>query len=176
MSRILLIVLLFAAFPATAFSIFGVDLLSGDRDQLRTAVKNSGARLIAEAGEAQFFDSYESDGLFPGSSRLYLGFVKADKRIAFVEYEFSGLHRPDLVQAIRAKYGNPRVLTGKFISDQRYQWQQEGVTILLYQDWGASKTRLQYLNPENLQRLKQERQAFLQQSQRAAEPLSDAVY
>ena len=87
-----------------AVDLFGVRLLNSSRDQLRTAVKNAGTTLISEAGEATFFDVYDSQAVLPGSQQLYLGFVKKDKRFAFAEYSFQGLQQPQMVQKLTNKF------------------------------------------------------------------------
>ena len=143
-----------------SISLFGLDLQLATRDEMRNAVKKSGARLIKEAGSEGFYDEYGSEKLMQGSTNLYLGYVKQDKRLAFVEYQFDGLHHPQLVEKLTKKYGKPQTVRAKFQSDTRYQWSIDGVQILMYQDWPDYKTRLLYFLPQNLQTLRTEYQQF----------------
>lgn len=147
---------------AHAAELFGIDLAQASRDQLRTAVRQSGVSLIREAGEDEFFDVYDSQALLPGSSRLYLGFVKSDQRFAFAEYEFSGLRQPLMLQKLRLKYGEPQRINGKYLSDQRYNWSNGEIQISLSVDWENHKTRLLYYQLSALTELRKEQKALQQ--------------
>ena len=146
-----------AAGPAAAVELFGLELESTDRDALRAAVKNAGAELIREGGEAAWFDVYDSAAVLPGSRRLYLGFVKADARFAFAEYEFAGLDARPMLAALSGKYGKPEIRRGRYLTDQRYRWQRDGVEIELAADWHNHRLLLSYVVPENLAALRAER-------------------
>jgi hypothetical protein len=174
----LIIFLLFMVFNSTyaATMLFGMDLHQATRGDMRTAVRNSGAKLIKEAGSDGFFDEYGSDKLLKGSSRLYLGYVKKDNRLAFVEYQLDGLHHPEIIQKLTRKYGKPETVKGKFYSDSRHQWLSDGVKILMYQDWAFYKTRLLYFLPKNLSDLRLEYQQFQASSSSAQITDSDQVY
>lgn len=143
-----------------ATTLFGVDLSQATRDEMRVAVRTSGAKLIKEAGSDGFYDEYGSNKLLQGSSKLYLGYVKKDNRLAFVEYQLDGLHHPEMIQKLTRKYGKPETVKGKFYSDSQYHWLSDGVKILMYQDWAVYKTRLLYFLPQNLTDLRLEYQQF----------------
>ncbi len=170
------VLLLVISSPVSAVSLFGVDLATGNRDQLRAAVKNARAVLVSEAGSEEFFDVYEGEGILPGAQRLYLGFSKQDQSIAFVEYEFNGLRQPELLVQLTRKYGEPQVDQGKFISDGRQRWEQGGIRIQLVIDWSAYKTRLQYFNPSNINELRAEYRASLQLGSAATATFQDDVF
>jgi hypothetical protein len=136
--------------------LLGVQLQSATLDQLRDAVKKSGALLIREGGENQWFDVYDSQNLLPGSTRMYLGYAKQSRQLAFVEYEFIGLQQPVMLSKLQIKYGNPKTQKGQYISDVRYRWRQDGIEIELAADWEKYRTRLSYINPLVLQDLKKE--------------------
>ncbi len=159
-----------------ATMLFGIDLQQATRDEMRTAVRNSGAKLIKEAGRDDFFDEYGSGSLLQGSSRLYLGYFKKDNRLAFVEYQLEGLHHPQMIQKLTIKYGKPETVRGRFYSDNRHQWLSDGVKILMYQDWAAYKTRLLYYLPQNLSDLRLEYQQFKASSSSTQVTDSDQVY
>lgn len=141
-----------------AAELFGLPLRSSTLDQMRTAVKQAGATLILESGGGRPYDIYDSRKLLSGSSRLYLGHVGEDQRLAFVEYEFVGLKRPLMLQMLSDKYGKPNTQTGKFISDQGYHWVENGVGIILRSDWQNYRTLLSYIAPEALAELKKANQ------------------
>lgn len=148
-----------AIFLPSAFGaeLFGVALQSATLEQLRDAAKQSGAILIREGDENEWFDVYDSRDLLPGSSKMYLGYVKESKQLAFVEYEFIGLQQPRMLRKLLLKYGNGNTEKGEFVSDVVYRWQHEGIEISLGTDWQNYRTRLSYINPQVLQDLNKER-------------------
>ena len=148
-----------AAAPAAALELFGVELESTDRGALRAAVKAAGVELIREGGDETWFDVYDSAAVLPGSRRLYLGFVKADARFAFAEYEFAGLDAKPVLAALRRKYGPPETRKGRYLSDRSYRWQRGGVEIELVADWHNYRVLLSYVVPDNLAALRAERAA-----------------
>ena len=88
---ILLAVMSLLSGNALALELFGVDLEKSQQNTIRSAAKKAGVTLIREGGADQWFDSYDSSSVLPLSKRLYLAFVKQDKRFAFAEYEFAGI-------------------------------------------------------------------------------------
>lgn len=156
MDKTWLLLLILIAPQLQAASLFGLDLRQATREQMRVAVKNTGAQLITQSVGDGLYDIYASAKLIPDSHRLYLGFVKKDDHVAFVEYEFIGLNQPQLLQRLSSKYGKPSLTPAQFHSDKSYQWLSEGVQIVLYQDWSAYRTRLLYFIPENLALIRQE--------------------
>lgn len=160
MKTAIILLLIWLSATANASELFGVSLLDATRDKLRSAVKKAGATLISEGGSNTFFDSYSSDSLLQGSSKLYLGFVKKDRQFAFAEYEFDGLQQPRILQKLNIKYGRASTSKGMFLSDQVYSWHSAGITIELYPNWRNYQTRLTYYNPDALQQLRLERQQY----------------
>ena len=148
-----------ALFVPCAFGaeLFGVALQSATLEQLRDAAKGSGAILIREGDENEWFEVYDSQALLPGSSKMYLGYVKESRQLAFVEYEFIGLQQPGILRKLRLKYGSGTTEKGKFISDLGHRWQHEGIEISLGADWQNYRTRLSYVNPQVLRNLHKER-------------------
>ncbi|MDJ0832223.1 MAG: hypothetical protein QNJ69_01800 [Gammaproteobacteria bacterium] len=155
--------LLLMASPGHAAQLFGISLQDATRDQLRSAVKNSGVELIREGGDQAFFDIYDSKNLLPGSVHLYLGFVKQDQSFAFAEYAFNGLRQPQLLQRLSAKYGQPQLKQGKYLSDQSHVWQSGQISISLSYDWQNYQTRLTYSRPDKLELLRQEQAEYRRQ-------------
>ena len=137
--------------------LFGVALQSATLEQLRNAAKGSGAVLIPGGDKNEWFEVYDSRELLPGSSKMYLGYVKASRQLAFVEYEFIGLRQPVMLRNLRLKYGNGKIDKGKYVTDSKYQWQDQGIEISLAADWPNYRTRLSYVNPLVLQDLHRER-------------------
>lgn len=169
MKASILILLFCLMMPVQAVELFGVKLLESSRDQLRNAVKKSGVELISESGDDSFFDVYASGDVLQGSRYLYLGFVKKDNRFAFAEYEFDGLQPQVMLEKLIEKYGKASKTTGQFITDQAFSWKSDGITIGLYTDWSAYKTRLTYHNPDTLNLLKLEQQKhFINRKQQDA--------
>jgi len=160
MKPFVLILLISFFSHANAAELFGVNLANASRDELRIAVKNSGVKLVQEAGIDAFYDIYKGGAVLHKAKHLYLGFVKKDKKFAFAEYEFIGLQQPGMLRKLNKKYGPAQRSKGKFMSDQSYSWLSNGIKITFYQDWPAHKMRLTYVNPEALKQLKRERQQF----------------
>jgi hypothetical protein len=153
-----------------ALELFGVDLESSKRDEVRSAVEQAGLVLIREAGEEEWYDIYDSSAVVDGSSRLFLGFVKADQSFAFAEYEFKGTDATQLAQALVSKYGDAETQTGRYMSDRRYRWQREGIEIKLSSDWQNYRIRLSYIEFNNLAKLQAE------QSEKSASNEETAEY
>ncbi|MFT5504202.1 MAG: hypothetical protein ACI8XC_001917 [Gammaproteobacteria bacterium] len=145
----------------SAISLFGIDLAEATTDNLRDAAKLAGVVLIREGGQGNWFDSYDSSAVFPGSTFLYLGFLKQDKRLAFAEYEFTGRPQPGTLKLLNLKYGQPQVKSGKFLSDREYQWEIDTVEIKYYFDWHRYKTRLTYINPGAIEKVQKEQRKFI---------------
>ena len=160
MKLFFLIFLLSYLTQAGGAELFGVNLSTTSRDELRVAVKNAGVKLVQEAGIDAFYDIYKGGGILHKAKHLYLGFVKKDNKFAFAEYEFIGLHQPGMLRKLNKKYGNAKRLKGSFMSDQSYSWLSNGIEITLYQDWPAHKMRLSYVNPEALKQLRVEQKMF----------------
>ncbi len=151
----LFILTLLIAPDALSAELFGVQLPTATLDQLRTAVKQSGATLIRESGEGRSYDIYDSKALLAESSRLYLGYTGEDRRFAFVEYEFIGLQQPGMLRKLNAKYGKAVTGKGKYFSDRSYHWVKNGIRISLQNDWQNYRTRLIYAEPEAVAKMKQ---------------------
>ncbi|MCP4877054.1 MAG: hypothetical protein GY896_16480 [Gammaproteobacteria bacterium] len=158
--------------PVAALELFGVDLESTNRDELRGAVKNAGVVLVREGGEDDWYDVYDSSSVLSGSRHLYLGFVRRDQGFAFAEYEFNGLNSKSLLRELNAKYGVAKVHAGRFVSDRRYLWLRDGIEIELASDWQNYKLRLSYINPENLADLRAEQSGANANIETSAEQVS----
>jgi len=154
---------------AAALELFGVQLESAARDELRNAARGAGLVLIREGGEENWFDLYDSSAVLEGSRRFYLGFVKQDQRFAFAEYEFIGLQHKRILQNLTRKYGPAEVQGGRFASDHRYRWRRDGIQIELSSDWQNYRTRLIYTDPENMAALLAERSNGTLQADGAAQ-------
>ncbi|MFV2033292.1 MAG: hypothetical protein ACC663_12420 [Gammaproteobacteria bacterium] len=154
---ILLLILSFNGSSAIALELYGVDLGKSQQGELRSATENAGLKLIQQGGEDQWFDSYDSSDVLPLSRRLYLGFVKQDKRFAFAEYEFAGFDYRQILRNLKQKYGPPKLINGKYISDRKYRWIKDGIEISLQIDWRNYRTRLSYIEPAAFAALRKER-------------------
>jgi len=153
---------------ATALELFGVELASSDRDGLRAAVKQAGVKLIREGGDEVFFDVYDSAAVLDGSSRLYLGFVRASRQFAFAEYEFNGVDTRIMLDRLRARYGDAEVRHGRYITDRSYRWNRDGIEIRLRSDWQNYRVRLSYTHPQNLAALLDEKAAAIANDESAS--------
>ena len=155
-----------------ALELFGVNLDSTNREELRGAVESAGAVLIREGSDADWFDVYDSSSALVGSTHLYLGFVKQDQRFAFAEYEFRGLNPKQLLHNLTIKYGAAEFRVGKFVSDWKYRWQHDGIEIELNSDWQNYKIHLSYINPANMADLLAEQSTYNDQVKAEANEIS----
>ncbi|GEM_PF-580663 len=143
---------------ATALELFGIDLATAERQQLRGAVLRAGAVLERQGG-AQLFDRYGSAQLLDGSRSLYLGFAPDSGRFAFLEYELRPDHSAWMRDKLVAKYGEPQIKPGTFISDALHLWRVDGIEIRLQRDFDCFCSRLAYVAPEALTKLREQRRA-----------------
>lgn len=159
MYRVLLFFLLLnISLPLSALELFGLQLESASRDELRAAVQQSGATLISEGNDQRWFDVYDSSTILPGSRRLFLGFVRSNGAFSFAEYEFAGLNARRLLAMLESRHGAAdEVRKGDFISDEHYLWTRDGISIELYSDWSNYRVLLSYRENANLQQLQAER-------------------
>ena len=169
--KILAVLLICLPQVALALELFGVALETTSRDELRAAVKQTGIETIQEAGEEQWYDVYDSSAVLDGSSRLYLGFVKADQGFAFAEYEFPGIDASHLLQRLKLKYGDADADAGRYMSDRSYRWQRDGIEIKLISDWKNYRTRLSYIDSSNLATLQAEQSAAIAENKETAASL-----
>jgi hypothetical protein len=176
MYRFIFLLTMLVSGPLQALTLFGQDFQQTDRTAMRSAVKNSGAKLVKESVDDGIYDVYESDKLLAGSSRLYLGFTNAENRLAFVEYDFVGFQQDSVVQKLTSKYGKPEIGRARFLSDRGYQWVVDGIRITLYQDWPAYRTRLIYTNPQDFQAIRTEYRQYLSSKLKSATKDLDQAY
>jgi hypothetical protein len=153
---IITIILLVASNNLAAVELFGINLVNSGQTELRSAAKKAGVILIRESDKSLWFDSYNSSNVLPGSSQLYLGFVRADQRFAFAEYEFVGFRHDQMLAKLRQKYGSGQITRAKYFSDNEYRWLQDGIQISFRIDWQNYRTRLSYVDPAALKQLKTE--------------------
>lgn len=148
---------------ASAFELLGLDVATVSKQEFQQAIKATGAKLVSEAGDGQFYDSYSSENLLPGSRLLHLGFLKQNGRFAFAEYEFIGTQQPVMLHNLVRKYGPYQQQKGLFLTDKEYRWTHQGIQISLKSDWKHQRTRLIYAQPEVLKSLQQAHRQFQQQ-------------
>ncbi|MFT5219772.1 MAG: hypothetical protein ACI9LO_000567 [Planctomycetota bacterium] len=157
LKSIIPILFCFLSSPAIALELFGVNLESTNSGELRNAAKQAGVVLVKESGDDTWFDVYDSSTVLEGSTLLYLGFVKNSQQFAFAEYEFPGVDTRLLLAKLTRKYGKAAISAGRFISDKRYRWDQDGIAIELRSEWQNYKTHIIYRNPVVFAELLQER-------------------
>ena len=169
--KILPVLLICLPQVAPALELFGVALETTSRDELRAAVKQAGIVTIQEAAEKKWYDVYDSSLVLDGSSRLFLGFVKADQGFAFAKYEFPGIDASRLLKRLKLKYGDAEAGVGRYMSDRSYRWQRDGIEIKLISDWQNYKIRLSYINFTNLATLQAEQSAAISKNEETASSL-----
>ncbi len=153
---VLCLILCAYSLPSFSLELFGVDLESADKNTLRNAIKQAGAKLIREGGLSNFYDIYDSKKLFENSEYLYTGFTKEGGKFAFLEYQFPANQHANLHKKLKNKYGPARYSKGTFLSDNLLQWQTGNILITLRKDFYKNKSLLIYEIPENRAKLNTE--------------------
>jgi len=159
----------FANSNVSAFELFGVTVNAIDRVKLREAIRNSGAEVVREAGDDNWYDVYDMTSNFKQSKQLYVAYEKTNGQFAFAEYHLPYAYFNTMLTRLKFKYGKPSVQYGTFESDTKYLWLVDGINILLQLDWAKNVSRLQYTQNNNL--------AVLQQAyqQSSAQKFSDSL-
>lgn len=155
--RILLGLLLSLYLPHTlAFDLFGVNVMETGRDQIRDAIRTSGAVVIREAGEGNWFDIYDMSRVFKQSKKMFVAYDKNSGQFAFAEYQLPYDYVDTMLSRLTLKYGKPELKNGMFHSDTQYHWTIDGVAIALYRNWQANFGTLMYSAPDVLVKLQQD--------------------
>ena len=143
--------LIFSGYSPSAHSLelFGINLETTNRNLLRSAIKQAGAKLVREGGLSNFYDIYNSSKLFENSERLYTGFIKESGDFAFLEYQFPAQFHATIQQKMERKYGPAKYNKGTFLTDGTLYWNIEKILITLHTDFYRDKSLLIYEIPEN---------------------------
>ena len=136
-----------------ALDLFATNINNTDRAAFREVIRNTGANVIREAGEENWFDVYDLSATFKQSKRFFVGYDKASGRFAFAEHQLPYDYFNTMFLRLQAKYGEANKTFGQFESELKYSWVVDGITIELQQQWAKNRTRLSYVHPQNLQAL-----------------------
>jgi len=169
--RLLIVCLLLFALQPVAFAaeLFGVALVGADKASLGLAARAAGATLV-DTDQPEVYEIFDSSAVLAESNRLYLGFDAQDSSFAFAEYQILQMKHKRMLSKLKRKYGEPQVTPGKFISDQLYRWQSNGVEISYQRQWGCHCSELRYVVPAKLTLIQQ--QHLQVQKQRMEEGLA----
>lgn len=137
------------SFPCVAVELFGVPLAQANKGNLGMAARAAGAKLM-DTGRPEIYEVFESTEVLIESERLYLGFDAQDNGFAFAEYHISSLSHRRMLDKLKRKYGEPNEQKGKFISDQLYRWEVNGISISYQRQFGCRCSALRYTVPAKL--------------------------
>lgn len=175
--RFYLIIILCLISPVgMAFDLFGVAIDNINRVAFRAAINDSGAVVVREAGDDNWYDIYDLSANFKQSKQLFVAYEKTSGNFAFAEYHLPYRYLAGMLQRMRAKYGKPVLKYGTYESDTEYRWQIDSINIVLLQDWEKNITRLVYSRSDNLQALQQAYQQEQLQKFTAAMGINDTYY
>ncbi|MCK4709217.1 MAG: hypothetical protein KAU21_11420 [Gammaproteobacteria bacterium] len=149
MQKYFVLLVMLISHDAFALELFGVAIENIDRVQLRQAIQNSGAEIVREAGDDNWYDIYNVSENFSQAKRLFVAYDKTSAKFAFAEYHFAYDFLKTMRLKLINKYGNPRVLYGLFESDKSYIWKVDGIDIKLTLDWQKNISRLVYSQAGN---------------------------
>lgn len=144
MRRYIVLLLMFFSQDSAALNLFGVAIENIERDVLRNAIRDSGADVIREAGEENWYDIYDLSGNFPQAKRLYVAYDKASSTFAFAEYHLPYTFFNRMHLKLKNKYGDAEVRYGLYESDKHFVWQVDGIEIKLQQNWEKNVSELVY--------------------------------
>ncbi len=152
---LLLIALSLTSANSAAVELFGVPLVTANKASLGLAARAAGASL-QDTALPEVFEIFDSAGVLAESQRLYLGFDAQDNSFAFAEYHIQPLSHRRMLKKLTRKYGQPTVVPGKFISDQHYSWNKDGIEISYQRTWGCRCSELRYASAAKLQTIQQQ--------------------
>lgn len=138
-----------------ALELFGVTVNEINRVQLREAIRNTGAEVVREAGDDNWYDVYNMSVNFKQSKYLFIAYDKTTANFAFAEYHLPYDYLRSMLLRLKLKYGKPDIKYGSFESENRFLWLVDGINIELTQDWDKSITRLVYTQPATIVPLQQ---------------------
>jgi len=161
MQRIFLsLLLLMFSSSLPAFELFGTNINNTDRNKLRDVIRNSGANVVREAGDDNWYDIYDMSANFAQGKRLFVGYEKVAGKFAFAEYQLPFDYFNTMLLRLKAKYGEPKIRYGRYESDMQYVWQVDGIDINFKQEWAGNISRLIYSSAQSLQALQLGYQQF----------------
>lgn len=154
--------------PVWSVELFGVALTQANKGNLGMAARAAGAKLL-DTDRPELYEVFDSTEVLSESTFLYLGFDAQDNAFAFAEYHIHPLSHRRMLSKLKRKYGAPAEKKGKFISDQLYRWQQDGVEISYQRQFGCRCSALRYSVPSKLEMVRQQHRQV--QKQRLEEDL-----
>ncbi len=152
-----------------AVELFGVNLSNANKGSLGLAARAAGAKLL-DSERPEVFEAFDSSEVLSESQRLYLGFDAQDNGFAFAEYHINLTSHRQMLAKLKRKYGEPLKKKGKFISDQLYRWQQDGISISYQRQFGCRCSALRYELPAKVEIIRQQHAQV--QKQRLEEDLA----
>lgn len=155
MQKYLIVLVLMLPQQLLAFELFGVTINEISRLELRAAIRDTGAVVVREAGDENWYDVYDMSSNFKQSKFLFVAYEKTTASFAFAEYQLPYDYFRRMLARLKLKYGKPRVKYGSFESENRHFWVIDGINIELTQNWNKHTTRLVYTQPAKLAILQQ---------------------
>lgn len=132
--------------------LFGEALNCTDKDELRTASKNAGAKAIREDSQYRY-DTYDSSELLEGTSKLSIGYIKDKFAEAYYKYDaFVDTHKVvEVRDLVVSKYGKPASSKGNpSLGPVTYTWKlKDGIKIVVKRAWPDTTVYLNYIHPVN---------------------------
>ena len=125
-------------------------------------------------------DTYFTGAMIKGSSELTVSYTR-DDLFAQATYTFVGRNNPALIERIKNKlaerYGIPTSSEGNVLAGKAsFQWiLKDNIILNVYRHWPDTTTFVEYVQPENLARQKQQQKEsmdklFQSEAQRKTEP------
>ena len=132
--------------------LFGEALSCTDKDALRLAAKQAGAKATRE-DNGYWYDTYDSSGLLEGTSELSIAYIK--QKFAKAYYKYNSMMDAHKVVEVRdmvaSKYGKPATSNGNpSLGPVSYTWKlKDGIQVKVSREWPDTTVYLTYTHPAN---------------------------
>lgn len=156
--------------PPAQLELFGVQLKSATREQLREVFEAGGLQPV-RVEDKYWVDTYSAAGVLDGASGFIAGYVGRTGTFAFAQYEFEGFMDTGLVTQVATmvthKYGRASTRSGnEGLGPVTYTWKfPQGMTVSVSRGWPDTTTYLTFTDPVAHAEMRAEQEA----DKRAAE-------
>ncbi|WP_156506216.1 MULTISPECIES: lipoprotein [unclassified Oleiphilus] len=136
--------------------LFGIHLYGATRDEMRSAIKEAGARPTREK-YSYFADNYNSRNIMPGSTEMLVFYSQesdgndygsSGDYLAQIQYKFPSSNKwyiDEIKDLLSQKYGYPDNSYGSSnLGEVTHYWYKDGVTIKLERGWPNLNLWLSY--------------------------------
>ena len=146
-----------------SLQLFGLTLEEAERNDLRSAIQQAGARVVREV-DAYPYDLYDPSGWMAGATEMTVGYTLEDQLFAVAEITFRSRNDTEQVRQIAEQVRDQlgpwqRVMGQRAEGAVEFEWRRGAIQVLVHRGWPDTTTYLTYEIPERMQQLQQALQA-----------------